>query len=147
METSFKISSALDLLRVMILLLSAQVAAGTRFGPFLGKWVLEPQREEHAWEVSPGPGSGFELPACPCKRSSDYFGVSPVRQNVTQNIYHTLHIGATVPRPVRSHSTAVRRHLATFCGKFGPEAIFSMFSTILGILSRALLLGAPYNWH
>ena len=31
---------------------SVQVAAGTRFGPFLGKWVLEPQREEHAWEVS-----------------------------------------------------------------------------------------------
>ena len=75
----------------------------------------------------------------------DYFGVSPVRQNVTQNIYHTLHIGATVPRLVRSHSTAVRRHLATFCGKFGPEAIFSMFSTILGILSRVLLLGAPFN--
>ena len=32
--------------------ISLQVAAGTRFGPFLGKWVLEPQREEHAWEVS-----------------------------------------------------------------------------------------------
>ena len=143
METSFKIFLAFNLLRVMILLLlSAQVAAGTRFGPFLGKWVLEPQREEHAWEVS----RGFELPACLCKRS-DYFGVSPVRQNVTQNIYHTLHIGATVPRLVRSHSTAVRRHLATFCGKFGPEAIFSMFSTILGILSRVLLLGATYNWH
>ena len=27
------------------------VSAGTRFGPFLGKWVLEPDNEEFAWEV------------------------------------------------------------------------------------------------
>ena len=70
METSFKIFLAFNLLRVMILLLSAQVAAGTRFGPFLGKWVLEPQREEHAWEVS----RGFELPTCLFKRSAVYLG-------------------------------------------------------------------------
>ena len=24
---------------------------GTRFGPFLGKWVLEPENDEFAWEV------------------------------------------------------------------------------------------------
>ena len=29
----------------------APVPAGTRFGPFLGKWVLEPQNDEFAWEV------------------------------------------------------------------------------------------------
>ena len=29
----------------------AAVPAGTRFGPFLGKWVLEPQNDEFAWEV------------------------------------------------------------------------------------------------
>lgn len=27
------------------------LAAGTRFGPFLGKWVLEPENDEFAWEV------------------------------------------------------------------------------------------------
>ena len=29
----------------------APVAAGVRFGPFLGKWVLEPGNEDYAWEV------------------------------------------------------------------------------------------------
>ena len=29
----------------------ASVPLGTRFGPFLGKWVLEPQNDEFAWEV------------------------------------------------------------------------------------------------
>ena len=29
----------------------AALPAGTRFGPYLGKWVLEPQNEEFAWEV------------------------------------------------------------------------------------------------
>ena len=29
----------------------ANIPAGTRFGPFLGKWVLEPENEEFAWEV------------------------------------------------------------------------------------------------
>ena len=29
----------------------SQVTAGTRFGPFLGKWVLEADNEEFAWEV------------------------------------------------------------------------------------------------
>ena len=27
------------------------LTAGTRFGPFLGKWVLEPENDEFAWEV------------------------------------------------------------------------------------------------
>ena len=30
----------------------APVPAGVRFGPFLGKWVLEPINEDFAWEVS-----------------------------------------------------------------------------------------------
>ena len=30
----------------------AIVPAGTRFGPFLGKWVPEPRNEDYAWEVS-----------------------------------------------------------------------------------------------
>ena len=29
----------------------APVPQGTRFGPFLGKWVLEPANESFAWEV------------------------------------------------------------------------------------------------
>ncbi len=29
----------------------APVPQGTRFGPFLGKWVLEPANECFAWEV------------------------------------------------------------------------------------------------
>lgn len=28
------------------------VAAGTRYGPFLGKWMVEPANPAHAWEVS-----------------------------------------------------------------------------------------------
>ena len=27
------------------------IPAGVRFGPFLGKWVLEPANEDFAWEV------------------------------------------------------------------------------------------------
>ncbi len=30
----------------------APVPQGTRFGPFLGKWVLEPANHSFAWEVS-----------------------------------------------------------------------------------------------
>jgi hypothetical protein len=30
----------------------APVPQGTRFGPFLGKWVLEPANENFAWEVN-----------------------------------------------------------------------------------------------
>ena len=29
----------------------AALPPATRFGPFLGKWVLEPENEEFAWEV------------------------------------------------------------------------------------------------
>ena len=29
-----------------------RVAAGTRYGPFLGKWALEPANPAYAWEVS-----------------------------------------------------------------------------------------------
>lgn len=29
----------------------AALPANTRFGPFLGKWVLEPENDEFAWEV------------------------------------------------------------------------------------------------
>lgn len=29
----------------------ATLPANTRFGPFLGKWVLEPENDEFAWEV------------------------------------------------------------------------------------------------
>ena len=28
------------------------IPAGTRFGPFLGKWAIEPQNPRYAWEVS-----------------------------------------------------------------------------------------------
>ena len=28
------------------------IPAGTRFGPFLGKWALEPNNHRYAWEVS-----------------------------------------------------------------------------------------------
>jgi hypothetical protein len=28
------------------------VSAGTRYGPFLGKWALEPTNQAYAWEVS-----------------------------------------------------------------------------------------------
>ena len=29
----------------------SNIPSGTRFGPFLGKWVLEPENDEFAWEV------------------------------------------------------------------------------------------------
>lgn len=32
---------------------SEEIQAGTRFGPFLGKWVQEPANANYAWEVRP----------------------------------------------------------------------------------------------
>ena len=75
--------------------LSVQVAAGTRFGPFLGKWVLEPQREEHAWEVSDKADQCSHWPPISClviltilalQRGVKLFGNSPAKQKLSLKI-------------------------------------------------------------
>ena len=105
------------------------MAAGTRFGPFLGKWVLEPQREEFAWEVSAiSPQKGWQ-----------FWGNFSIEAKTfaTQCCWQNQCSTATAVVPL----AAVSRHLATFCGKFWAAAIFWTFSTIFGIFSEVLPMG------
>ena len=68
-----------------------QVAAGTRFGPFLGKWVLEPQREEHAWEVSEALLSFWQL--CLYRGVKTFFqGIAPSRGKHIPKEYIIYHL-------------------------------------------------------
>ena len=40
------------------------IPEGTKFGPFLGKWCLEPANPQYAWEVSYKPVCCFVLCLC-----------------------------------------------------------------------------------
>ena len=122
-----------------------QVAAGTRFGPFLGKWVLEPQREEHAWEVSEALLSFWQL--CLYRGVKTFFkelllqGKNISQKNTLFIIYHTVPVSNCYCCCYWSHWAAVSRHLATFCGKFWAAVIFWTFSAIFGIFSEVLPMG------
>ena len=44
-----------------------EIPAGTRYGPFLGKWTLEPANPAHAWEVRTYAHSRISVRALPMK--------------------------------------------------------------------------------